>query len=83
MNFKGISKATWTRIITLFVVLVNQIAISIFNTTLIPFDDEAIYEGVSALLTTVVAIITGYKNNSLSKEAQVADEHLKEMRGDK
>ncbi|WP_130807638.1 SPP1 phage holin family protein [Senegalia massiliensis] len=76
-NFKGVNKATWVRIVGLFLVLINQVSISFFKFELISFGDEQIYEGVSTILTVVMAIVAGWKNNSFTEEAQKADAVLK------
>lgn len=83
LNLKGISIATWTRIITLFLALINQIGISIFNFQLLPFDDAEIYEGVSTVLTVIVAIIAGHKNNSITAEAQEGDKVMNQLKDGK
>lgn len=80
-NLKGINTATWVRIVALFLVLVNQIAISMFEVQLLPFTDAEIYEGVSTVVTIIVSLITSWKNNSISQEAQEADEVLKAKKG--
>lgn len=77
-NFKGVNKATWVRIIGLFLVLMNQISISIFKFELLPFGDEEINEGVSTILTVLIAIVAGWKNNSITESGQKADKVLKE-----
>lgn len=77
VHFKNVSVATWVRIITLFVVLVNQIALSVFNVQLLPFEDEQIYEGISTMATFVVAVISAWKNNSFTDEAIEADSIMK------
>ena len=79
INLQGVSKATWVRIISLFLVLVNQIAISFFDFNL-GFEDAAIYEGVSTVLTFVVSAYAAWKNNSMTVNAQLADEVLKGAR---
>lgn len=82
-NFKGVSKATWTRIIALILVLANQIAVSFFDAQLLPFEDAEIYEGVSVLVTVIISILAGWKNNSITQEAQEADRVLKLKKGSK
>jgi len=64
-------------------ILINQVAISLFDFRLIPFSDNEIYEGVSVILTIVITIWTSWKNNSITKEGQVADEVLQQKKGDK
>lgn len=77
MNFRGVSKDTWVRIIALFVILANQVSISFFNFQLVPFDDEQVYEEVSTVSTIVVTVWAAWRNNSFTKEAQEADKLLK------
>ena len=76
MNWKGVDKTTWVRIISLLVLLVNQFSVSLFNHQLVPFTDEQVYEGVSTLLTGIVVFWASWKNNSFTKEAQQADKYL-------
>ena len=73
LNLKGVDKGTWVRIIGLFLILINQISISVFKFELIGFGDAEIYEGVSTILTVVISIYAGWMNNSITKEAQLAD----------
>ncbi|BBU40682.1 phage holin [Aeribacillus composti] len=80
MNWKGVTKSTWIRIITLFLVLINQVSISFFHFQLLPFTDEEIYEGVSVVLTVIVSMWTAWKNNSLTKKAQQADHYLESFK---
>lgn len=80
MNLKGVTKATWARIVTLLLALINQISISLFNFQLLPYTDEQIYEGVSTLLTVSVTIWTAWKNNSFTYEAQQADKVMKSLK---
>ncbi|ALV21076.1 phage holin [Carnobacterium antarcticum] len=81
-NFKGVPTKTWVRIIGLFFILINQVSVSIFEFQLLPFGDAEIYEGVSTILTLVISIFAGWKNNSLTAEAQYADNVLKDMKGE-
>lgn len=79
MNFKNVSPATWTRIIVLLLSLVNLIGVSIFHVQLLPFDDIQLYEGVSMVVTVVATILTTWKNNSFTPEAQKADAYLSNL----
>lgn len=74
INFAGVDKSTWIRVIGLFLVLANQISISFFEFNLLGNSDEKIYEAVSTVLTVSMAIFAGWKNNSFTEEAQLADE---------
>lgn len=80
-NLSGITTATWVRIIGLAVILVNQVSVSIFDFQLLPFGDAAIYEGISIILTIVISVVAGWKNNSITKEAQEADRVLAAKKG--
>ena len=77
INLKGITKDTWVRIIGLVLVLINQVSISFFNFQILPFDDAEVYEKVSSVLTVIMAIVAGWKNNSVTVQAQEADKVLR------
>lgn len=81
-NFKNVTPAVWARIVALILATVNQVAISIFNVTLLPFEDEEIYEGISTILTVVTAIIGTYKDTPLTVAAQEGNKVTKELKGD-
>ena len=80
-NLSGITTATWVRIIGLAIILINQVSVSIFDFQLLPFGDAAIYEGVSTVLTIVMSAVAGWKNNSITPEAQEADRVLTAKKG--
>jgi len=79
LNLKGVTLQSWIRIVALFLVLANQIAISFFNFDL-GLADEQIYQGVSTVVTVITSLLAGYKNNSVTKPAQEADEVLKQKK---
>lgn len=79
-NWRGVTKATWVRIVALFLVWANQVCNAFFDFQLLPFTDEQIYEGVSIALTFIVTVWTTWRNNSFTEEAQVADQYLKSVR---
>lgn len=60
------------RFIALGIVLINSI-LTMFNINPIPFSQEEAYGIVSTILTCGVAIYTAWKNNSVTKEAKMAD----------
>ena len=60
------------RFIALGVVLINFI-LTMFNINLIPFSQEEVYGIISIILTCGVTIYTAWKNNSVTKEAKMAD----------
>jgi len=64
-----------TRLIVLIVLVVNQ-SLVMFGWNPLPFSEEEIFEGVSAVATAVAAIWTWYKNNNITPEAEEADKIL-------
>ena len=60
------------RFIALGLVLINSV-LTIFDINPIPFSQEEAYTIVSTILTCGVAIYTAWKNNSITKEAKIAD----------
>lgn len=74
INIKGVDGGTWVRIGGMILILANQIAVSLFNFQLLPFEDEEIYEGLTVVLTAAWSIYTLWKNNSVTKEAQLGDQ---------
>lgn len=82
-NLKGVSTAVWVRIIGGILAVVNLISISVFEFRLLPFADEEIYEIVSTVITGVVLVVNTWKNNSLTKPAQEADQFLSAKKGGK
>ena len=60
------------RFIALGIALTNSV-LTMFNINPIPFSQEETYGIVSTVLTCGVAIYTAWKNNSVTKEAKMAD----------
>jgi len=46
----------------------------------LPWSEEELYEGISAMVTAICALITWWKNNSFTKEARLADQYLKTLK---
>lgn len=67
------------RLAVLVILLLNQVLITMGWNPL-PWSEDEIYEGVSAVAAVVMAIYAWWKNNSVTKEAQKADEYLKELK---
>lgn len=67
------------RLVVLVILLANQ-ALIVFGLNPLPFSEEQIYEAVSSVATVVVALWVWWKNNSITKEAQEADEYLQELK---
>lgn len=72
-------KQAIVRLVVLVILLVNQ-ALIVFGLNPLPFSEEQIYEAVSSVATVVVALWAWWKNNSITKEAQQADEYLQELK---
>ncbi len=67
------------RLVVLAVLLLNQTLI-VMGWNPLPFSEDEIYEGVSSVATVVAAIVAWWKNNSVTKEAQQADEYLRKLK---
>lgn len=74
-NPKNNKTAGIVRLVVLIVLLINQALVS-FGYNPLPFSEEQIYEGISALALTASAIYTWYRNNNITKEAEEAQEVL-------
>ena len=67
------------RAIVLAVALLNQILV-MFGFNPLPWSDEQVYEGVTAVFTVAATLWAWYKNNSITEEAKAADEYLRELK---
>ena len=67
------------RLVVLAVLLLNQ-SLVVMGWNPLPFSEDEIYEGVSSVATVIVALWAWWKNNSITKEAQQADEYLEELK---
>ncbi len=74
------SKETIIRTVVLVIALINQV-LTVLGKNPLPFSDEAVYEGVTAVFTVGASIWTWWKNNSFSTAAIMADDYLKELKG--
>lgn len=79
MKNTNISAGTIARTIVLIVALVNTL-LTAFGKNPLPFSDEEVYAGVSAVITVVVSLVAWWKNNSFTKEAIEADAILIESK---
>lgn len=71
-----VSKETIARTVVLFVALLNTV-LNACGKNPLPFSDDEVYTGVSAVVATVAAIWAWWKNNSFTSAAVKADEVLK------
>ena len=72
---KNVSKETIIRTIILVIALLNQILTAAGKNPL-PFSDEEIYTGLTAVFTVAAAVWAWWKNNSFTENAIAADEYL-------
>lgn len=79
MSDLKISKETLIRTIVLVIALLNSV-LTMCNVNPLPFSDEQVYEGVSAVISVVATIWAWWKNNSFTKEAIEADEYKKKIK---
>lgn len=68
-------KQAIVRLAVLFVLFVNQ-ALVMFGWNPLPFSEEEIYAGLSALATAIQAVYVWYRNNNVTKEAEEAQKVL-------
>lgn len=71
-----VSKETIVRTAVLFVALLNTV-LNACGKNPLPFSDDEVYTGVSAVVATVAAVWAWWKNNSFTAAAVKADEVLK------
>lgn len=71
-----VSKETIARTVVLFVALLNTV-LNACGKNPLPFSDDEVYTGVSAVVATVASIWAWWKNNSFTSAAVKADEVLK------
>jgi SPP1 family holin len=71
-----ISSGTIARTVALVIALLNQVLTALGYNPL-PWSDNEIYEAVTVLATVATSIIAWWKNNSFTKNAIKADNHMK------
>lgn len=76
------TRSTVIRTALLILALINNCLV-LFGHSVLPFNDEAVEQVVSAAFTGVTSIMTWWKNNSFSEAAHMADQHLKEIKSTK
>lgn len=72
-------KETIIRTIVTFLVLCNS-ALSMTGKNPLPWSDEELYSGVSAILAVITTLWSWWKNNSFTSAALKADEYFNEIR---
>lgn len=80
LNLSGVTNDTWVRLIILSLtslnMILNQLGITYFTNE----DINAWYDVISVLVACASAVWCAWKNNSLTLNAQKADEFLKTLR---
>lgn len=76
-----ISAGTITRTICLVLALVNQV-LTVLDYSPLPIEDSTVSLLVSTAATVITALISWWKNNSVTKAAITADGMLKQLKSD-
>lgn len=79
---KKVSAGTIARTVVLVIALVNQI-LTMCGINPLPFSDDQIYTGVTAVFTVAAAVAAWWKNNSFSEAAIAADSVMQEIKAEK
>ena len=72
-------KQAFIRLAVLLILLINQ-TLMLFGWSPLPFSEEEIYEAASSVALVITALWTWWKNNSVTKEAEEADQYLQELK---
>lgn len=72
-------KMTLTRTVVIILVLLNQILV-LSGLNPLPFSEEQLYGGVTAVMTVGATLLAYWKNNNITKEAKEAQEYLDELK---
>lgn len=80
LNLKGVPPAAWVRLIAFLLSGINMIAVSFFDFQLLPYADEEINAGVSAVVTFIFGIIATYKDMPLTLAAQKGNKVTKQLK---
>lgn len=74
-----ITKSTIVRTIAIAIVIINIILKAVGKNP-IDFDESMVYSVIETVVSIAIIIIGFWKNNSFTKNAQKADEYLKELK---
>lgn len=75
-------KAMIIRTLVLAIALLNQMLV-MFGWSPLPFEQEEIEQGLTAVFTVLATLWTYWKNNSVTREGQKADKYLKHLKEQK
>lgn len=76
---KNVEKAVLIRLLVLIVAVVNQTLV-LFDMSPIPYTNEEVEAGLTALATVLATLWATWKNNSVTKEAREADAYLRKLK---
>ena len=79
---KNVKSDTIIRTILTFVALVNSVLV-IMDKDKLPWTEDEVYQGVSAVFAVATGIWSWWKNNSFSPEAIKADEYKDELKANR
>lgn len=74
-NLPNVTPATWVRLITTVVALVN-LALTAVGKPPIKIDNDELYTVISVIFAAITGVIAFWKNNSFTSAACAADEYL-------
>lgn len=74
-----IKKETIVRTAVTLLALVNSV-LTMTGKNPLPWSEEELYSGMSAILAVITTIWSWWKNNSFTHEAIVADSYLKDLK---
>jgi SPP1 family holin len=75
INIKGVTAQTWARTLVLLLALISQLAV-ILGKRSEAIDVDQWQEYATYILTVIGSVWSWWKNNSFTKDAQVADDVL-------
>ena len=74
-----VCKETVIRTVVTLLALLNSVLVMLGKNPL-PFSDEELYTGISAVVSVITVIWSWWKNNSFTHNAIVADSYLKDLK---
>ena len=77
-----IKVSTIARIGVLIVALANQ-CLALFGQDILPFTDNMVYQIITVVATIVIAVISAWKNNDITKVARTAGRVLDALKDGK
>ncbi len=72
-------QVAFVRLIVMAIAMLNQ-TLTMFGWNPLPYSDEQIYEGVSAVFAIASTLWAYWKNNNITPEARKADDHMRNMK---